>query len=63
LLIADAIKKNGATPEQIRNGIEQSSNLVGISGVFNMSATDHNGLDLTAFEMVKIVKGDWALAQ
>ena len=63
LLIVEAIKKNGATSEQIRNGIEQSSKLVGVSGVFNMSASDHNGLDLSAFEMVKIVKGDWALAQ
>ena len=63
LLIVEAIKKNGTTPEQIRSGIEHSRNLVGISGVFNMSATDHNGLDLSAFEMVKIVKGDWALAQ
>jgi branched-chain amino acid transport system substrate-binding protein len=63
LLIVEAIKKNGTTPELIRNGIEQSKNLVGVSGVFNMSATDHNGLDLSAFEMVKIVKCDWVIAQ
>jgi branched-chain amino acid transport system substrate-binding protein len=28
-----------------------------------MSPKDHNGLDLSAFEMVKIVKGDWSLAK
>ncbi|MDD2271540.1 MAG: ABC transporter substrate-binding protein [Desulfuromonadaceae bacterium] len=61
LLATSAIKKSGSTPEQIRAGIEQTSKLVSISGVFTMSPKDHNGLDLSAFEMVKVVKGDWAL--
>jgi branched-chain amino acid transport system substrate-binding protein len=61
LLIANAVKKSGVTPEQIRNGVEQAKGLVSISGVFTMSPKDHNGLDLSAFEMVRIVKGDWAL--
>lgn len=61
LLVTGAIKKVGSTPEQIRAGIEQSSKLVSISGLFTMSPKDHNGLDLSAFEMVKIVKGDWAV--
>jgi branched-chain amino acid transport system substrate-binding protein len=63
LLVTNAIKKSGSTPEQIRTGIEHSSKLVSISGVFTMSPKDHNGLDLSAFEMVKIVKGDWSLAK
>ncbi len=61
LLATGAIKKNGSSPEQIRNGIEHTSKLVSISGVFTMSPKDHNGLDLSAFEMVKVVKGDWTL--
>lgn len=61
LLATNAIKKSGTSAEQIRTGIEQASKLVSVSGVFNMSAKDHNGLDLSAFEMVKIVKGDWSL--
>ncbi len=61
LLLTNAIKKGGTTPEQIRNGIEQAHKLVSISGVFNMSHNDHNGLDLTAFEMVKVLKGDWSI--
>lgn len=63
LLLTSAIKKSGASPEQIRNGIEQTQKLVSISGVFNMSPKDHNGLDLSAFEMVKIVKGDWTMVK
>lgn len=61
LLVTNAIKTKGATPAQIRDGLEQTQKLVSVSGVFNMSATDHNGLDLSAFEMVKIHKGDWSI--
>ena len=61
LLVAGAVKKGAVTPEQLRNGIEQSQKLVSVSGIFTISPRDHNGLDLTAFEMVKIVRGDWAL--
>ena len=61
LLATNAIKRVGSTPDQIRSGIEQTSRLVSISGVFTMSPKDHNGLDLSAFEMVKVVKGDWSL--
>lgn len=60
-LIVNAVKTSGATPAAIRDGIEKTRKMVGISGVFNMSATDHNGLDLSAFEMVKVFKGDWIL--
>ncbi len=61
LLVTGAIKKAGTSPEQIRTGIEQSHKLVSVSGLFTMSPKDHNGLDLSAFEMVKIVKGDWSI--
>jgi branched-chain amino acid transport system substrate-binding protein len=62
LMISTALK-TGASPEQIRDGLEGIRKLVSISGIYNMSGTDHNGLDLTAFEMVKIVKGDWEIAK
>lgn len=63
LLVTGAIKKVGPKPEQIRSGIEQATKLVSVSGIFNMSAKDHNGLELSAFEMVRITRGDWALAK
>ena len=62
-LIIGAVQKNGATTEQIRSGIEQTSKMVGVSGIFTMSATDHNGLDLSAFEMVRVTNCDWAIIQ
>ncbi|MBU5613938.1 ABC transporter substrate-binding protein [Geomonas azotofigens] len=62
-LIAAAIKKGAVTPAQIRDGIEKNGRMVGVSGIFKMSPTDHNGLDLGAFEMVRIVKGDWVIVK
>jgi branched-chain amino acid transport system substrate-binding protein len=62
LMIGEALKK-GASPEQLRDGLEGIKKLVSISGVYNMTATDHNGLDLNAFEMVRVVKGDWEIAK
>ena len=47
----------------VRDGIEKNGRMVGVSGIFKMSAADHNGLDLSAFEMVRIEKGDWAIAR
>jgi len=60
-LIAGALKKGATTPAQIRDGIEKNGRLVGVSGIFNITAADHNGLDLSAFEMVRIHKGDWTI--
>jgi len=62
LLITEALKA-GVSPEQIRDGLEGVKKLVSISGIYNMSPSDHNGLDITAFEMVKIVNGDWEIAK
>lgn len=62
-LILTAVRNSGATPDKIRKGIEQVRRMVGVSGIFTMSATDHNGLDLSAFEMVRVTNGDWALAR
>lgn len=62
-LIAAAIRKGAATAAQIRDGIEKNGRMVGVSGIFKMTPADHNGLDLGAFEMVRIVKGDWVIVK
>lgn len=60
-LIVSAVKKGNTTPEQIRNGIEQTKNLASVSGIFTMTPKDHNGLDLSSLVMVKITKGKWTM--
>jgi branched-chain amino acid transport system substrate-binding protein len=43
----------------LRDAIEQVKELPGAHGIFNMSATDHLGLDQRARVMVKIENGAW----
>ncbi len=47
----------------LRDGLESIKNLPGAHGVFNMSPTDHLGLDQRARVMVEIKNGTWALAK
>lgn len=62
MIAVDAIKRAGSTdPTKVRDAIEQTKNFVGTSGVFNMSPTDHMGLDLKAFTLVEIKNGSWVV--
>ncbi|ROO24301.1 hypothetical protein SAOR_15645 [Salinisphaera orenii MK-B5] len=47
----------------VHDAIEKTSGLMGVTGEFNMSADDHLGLDLSAFRMLEIRDGDWALIE
>lgn len=48
-------------PAKIRDQIEKTHDFIGTGGVFNMSPTDHLGLNLTAFKMIEIENGNWKL--
>ena len=62
MIAVDAIKRAGSTDKaKVRDAIEATHGYVGTGGVVNMSATDHMGLDLSAFRMLEVRKGDWAL--
>ena len=66
MLITDAIQDlvdagQAVTHASIRDKLE-SAHLVGISGVFNMSASDHLGLTGDALPLVEIVDGEWTVA-
>lgn len=62
-----ALKKaKPGTPEfraALRDALEQVKNVAGAHGIFNMSPTDHLGLDQRARVMVKIENGTWKFAQ
>ncbi len=47
--------------EALRASLENVKNLVGSHGVYNMSPTDHNGLDQRARVLVKVENGAWRL--
>lgn len=61
MLVVKGIEKGGADKGKIRDEIENTKNFVGTGGIFNMSATEHNGLGKGAFAMIKIVNGKWTL--
>ncbi len=59
-LSVDAIKRAGGTDrEKVRAALETTKGFVGTTGVFNMTPTNHMGLDLSAFRMVEVKNGDW----
>jgi branched-chain amino acid transport system substrate-binding protein len=61
-IVVEAIKRAGSTDKaKLRDEIEKTKGFIGTGGAFNMSATDHMGLDLTAFRMLQIKGGSWAL--
>ena len=63
-LVVDAMKKAGSTDKaKVRNALESIRGWMGVDGEFNLSPTDHMGLDLSAFRMLEIKNGDWTLAK
>jgi branched-chain amino acid transport system substrate-binding protein len=62
LIWADAVKRAGSFDKaKVRDAIEQTKGFVGTGGVVNMSASDHLGLDISAFKMYEIKKGKWSV--
>jgi len=62
MIVLEAIKKAGSTDrEKVRDAIEGLQGFVGTGGVFNFSATDHNGLSLDAFEMLTVKDGEFVV--
>ena len=63
-IAVDAIKRAGSADKaKVRDAIEATKGLAGTAGIFNMSATDHLGLDLSAFRMFEIKNGDWVMSK
>jgi branched-chain amino acid transport system substrate-binding protein len=62
MIVVEAIKRAGSTDKaKVRDEIEKTKGLMGTGGLFNMSADDHMGLDLTAFRMLEVRNGNWTL--
>lgn len=62
MILVEAMKRaKTANPAKVRDEIEKTRGYIGTGGVVNMSATDHMGLDLSAFHILEIKNGDWTL--
>ena len=63
MLSVDALKRAGSTDgEKVRAALEQTKGYVGVTGIYNLSASDHMGLDLSAFRMLEVKGGNWVLS-
>ena len=64
MLAVEAIKKAGGTDKaKVRDALEGIHGYMGTAGMVNMSASDHMGLDLTAFRMLEVKGGNWTLVK
>jgi branched-chain amino acid transport system substrate-binding protein len=64
MLALGAMKTASSTDKaKVRDALEATRGYVGTGGVVNMNATDHMGLDLTAFRMLEVKDGKWSLAK
>jgi branched-chain amino acid transport system substrate-binding protein len=62
-IVTEAMLKAGTDPKALRTAIEQTKGHVGVSGVYNLTATDHNGLDVDSMVMVQVKDGKFVLAE
>jgi len=64
MLALEAMRRAGSTDKaKVRDALESIRGYIGTGGVVNMSAQDHMGLDLSAFRMLEVRNGDWALVK
>jgi branched-chain amino acid transport system substrate-binding protein len=61
-IVANAMKKAGTDPEKLRSAIENTKDYVGISGIYNITPEDHNGLGTDSMVVVQVDGGKWKLA-
>lgn len=62
-IVANAMKKAGTEPKALRAAIEATKGYVGISGTYNLTEEDHNGLDVDSMVIVEVKKGQFVMAK
>ena len=62
-LTFNAMKKAGPSPAAVRDAIEQTQGYVGVSGIYNLSATDHCGLGVDSLVILQVLDGQWRLVK
>ena len=63
MMVADAIKKVGTEKEALRKEIESTKGYVGISGIYNITPENHNGLGVDSMVMVQVKDGRFTMAE
>ena len=62
MMVAEAMKKTGTKAGDLRAAIARTTGYVGVSGVYNLTPEDHNGLDVDSMVIVQVRNGRFVLA-
>ena len=62
-IVADAMRKAGTDPKALRAAIEGTRGYVGVSGIYNLTAEDHNGLAPDSMLIIQVKDGKFELAK
>jgi branched-chain amino acid transport system substrate-binding protein len=62
-IVADAMRKAGTDPKALRAAIEGTKGYVGISGTYNLSPEDHNGLGPDSMVIIQVKDGKFEMAK
>lgn len=62
MIVANAIKQSGTEADALRKAIENTRNHIGVSGIYNITPEDHNGLDTNSMVIVEVKDGSFRLA-
>jgi len=63
MIVANAMKKAGTDPCKLKEAIETTKGYVGVSGVYNLTPEDHNGLVEDSMIMVQVKDGKFVMAK
>jgi branched-chain amino acid transport system substrate-binding protein len=62
-MVADAMRKAGTDPKALRAAIEGTKGYVGVSGIYNLSPEDHNGLGADSMVIIQVQDGKFKMAK
>jgi branched-chain amino acid transport system substrate-binding protein len=62
-IVTNALKKAGTDPKALRRAIEQTKGYVGVSGIYNLTPEDHNGLGVDSMVIVEVKDGKFVIAK
>lgn len=63
LLLVEAMRKVGTEPAKVRDALEATKGLVGVSGVFTLGPQDHNGLGEDSMVMLQVKGGKFVMVE
>jgi branched-chain amino acid transport system substrate-binding protein len=62
-MVADALRKAGTDPKALRTAIEGTRGYVGVSGIYDLTPKDHNGLEPDSMVIIQVKDGKFELAK